>query len=108
MATKEVDALLSKEYITVKLDIDRGVGAEAIEKRYVEKEQGVPWFAFLSAAGTMIVNSTGPKGNVGEPNSADEVAYFKTMLQKARKHLTDADIDTLISSLNAFNKAGGK
>jgi hypothetical protein len=108
MATKDVASLMAKEFVTVKLDFDRAIGAKGIEKRYIDKEQGLPWFAFVAPDGTAIVNSTGPKGNIGHPSSAEEVEYFKTMLKKAQKHLTDADIDTLIASLNAFNKPAGK
>ena len=108
MATKDVSLLLAKEFVTVKLDFDRGIGAKDVEKRYIDKEQGLPWFAFVAPDGTAIVHSTGPKGNIGHPNSADEVEYFKTMLQKARKHLTADDIDALITSLQAFNKAAGR
>ncbi len=98
---------MAKEFVTVKLDFDRGTGAKDIEKRYIDKEQGLPWFAFLEPDGKAIIHSTGPKGNIGHPNAPDEVEYFKTMLQKAKKHLTDADIDFLITSLKAFNKAAG-
>jgi hypothetical protein len=108
MASKDVAPLMAKEFVTVKLDFDRAIGAKDIEKRYIDKEQGLPWFAFVALDGTAIVHSTGPKGNIGHPSSAEEVDYFKTMLKKAQKHLTDADIDTLIASLNAFNKPAGK
>ncbi len=105
MATKDVALLLAKEFVTVKLDYDRGIGAKDIEKRYIEKEQGLPWFAFVAPDGKAIVNSTALKGNIGHPMAPDEVEHFKTMLQTAKKHLTEADIDTLITSLVAFNKA---
>jgi hypothetical protein len=106
MATKDVALLMEKEFVTVKLDFDRGIGAKDIEKRYIDKAQGLPWFAFVAPDGTAIVHSTRPKlGNIGHPNAPDEVEYFKTMLQTAKKHLTDADIDVLITSLVAFNKA---
>lgn len=109
MATKDVAPLLAKEFVTVKLDYDRGIGAKDIEKRYIQEQQGLPWILFVTPDGTAIVNGTRPKGgNIGHPSAADEVEYFKTMLQKAQKHLSDADIDTLIASLNAFNKAAGK
>src|SRR5512144_2540513 len=104
MAGKYVSSLMEKEFVTVKLDYDRGIGAKDIEQRFIDKEQGLPWFAFVAPDGKAIVHSTRLKGgNIGHPNAPDEVEYFKTMLQKARKHLTDADIDALIASLVAFN-----
>ena|ERR1035441_9373999 len=114
MATKDVAPLINKEFVVAQLDFDRGVGAKDVEKLYIDKEQGLPWIVFLAPDGKAIINSTRPAtdpkpGNIGHPNSADEVEYFKVMLQKAQKHLTDADITHLIDSLVAFNKvANGK
>jgi hypothetical protein len=109
MALENVDTLLKKEFVIVKLDFDRGIGAKDIEKRYIDKEQGLPWFAFLDGDGKALVTSTAPKiGNLGHPNQPVEVAYFRFMLQAVKKHLSDADIDTLIASLVAANKAPAK
>ena len=108
MALPNVDTLLKKEFVIVKLDFDRGIGAKDIEKRYIDKEQGLPWFAFLDGDGKALVTSTGPKGNTGHPNSPDEVAYFKAMLRTVKRHLSDVDIDALIASLDAANKAAAK
>jgi hypothetical protein len=108
MASKDVAQLLEKEFVTVKLDFDRAKGAKDIELRYVDKTQGLPWFAFLDGDGDAIITSTGPKGNVGHPTQPEEVEYFQVMLQKAKHHLTDAEITYLIDSLNAFNKPANK
>jgi hypothetical protein len=107
MATKEVEPLIAKEFVTVKLDFDRGIGAKDIELRFIDRSQGLPWFAFLDAEGKCLIHSTGPKGNIGHPAEPHEVDYFKTMLQTVKKHLTDDDINSLIQSLVAFNKAAG-
>jgi hypothetical protein len=105
MATKDVASLLTKEFVIVRLDFDRAKGAKEIELRYVEKEQGLPWFAFLDGDGKAIATSLGPKGNIGHPNQPEEVEHFQGMLQKAKRHLTDAEIATLITSLKEFNTA---
>ena len=106
MATKDVAALLAKEFVIVKLDIERGIGAKEIERRFISKEPGLPWFAFLDGGGKCLIHSTRPDGgNIGHPFKPDEVAYFKTMLQTVKKHLTESDINFLIQSLEAFNKA---
>jgi len=108
MASKDVAPLLAKEFVTVKLDFDRAKGAKDIERRYIDKEQGLPWFAFLDGDGKAIITSTGPKGNVGHPFQPEEVEHFQVMLQTAKRHLTDAEIETLINSIKAFNKAENK
>ena len=108
MALPNVAPVLAKEFVIVKLDFDRGLGAKDIEKRYIEKEQGLPWFVFVDGDGKAIISSTPAGGsNVGHPAQPNEVAHFKTMLQTAKRHLNDAEVDELVASLVAANKAGG-
>jgi hypothetical protein len=104
MALPNVAPLLKKEFVTVKLDYDRGIGAKDLVKTYCNGEGGLPSFAFVDGDGKLLINSIGPKGNVGHPYQPDEVVYFKVMLEKVKKHLTDADIASLITTLEAENK----
>lgn len=104
MALEDVGPVLAKEYVTVKIDYDRAKGARDMVKRYAGKEQGLPWFMFLDADGRAIATSIGAKGNVGMPWQPDEVAHFKTMLEAAKKHLSTAQIDALIASIQDFRK----
>jgi hypothetical protein len=105
MASKDVAPLLAKEFDTLRIDFDRAKGAKEIQRRYIDKEQGLPWFAFLDAGGKALIHSTGPKGNTGFPAEPDEIAHFKTMLETVKRHLTDADVAFLVTSLEA---ASGK
>jgi hypothetical protein len=104
MALHDVAPVLAREFVTLKLDFDRSRGAKEIALRYAGKDEGLPWFAFIDANGQAIVSSTGPKGNVGAPWAPHEIDHFKTMLLKAKKQLTDAQIDALIASLQEFRK----
>jgi hypothetical protein len=104
MASKDVRPILEKEFVTLKLDFDRAKGAKDIEKRYIDKEQGLPWFAFLDGDGKALVHSTGPKGNTGFPAQPEEIAHFKTMLQTVKRHLTDEQIAMLVTSLEEANR----
>ena len=65
MALPDVAPVLEKEFVILKLDFDRATGAKDIEKRYIDKEQGLPWFVFVDGDGKGVINSTGPRGNVG-------------------------------------------
>ena len=106
MASPNVAPLMAKEFVAVKLDVDRGKGAKEIERRFTDQEQGLPWFAFVDpATGRAITTSTGPKGNVGFPWEPHETAHFKTMLETSKHHLTDDDIAILMKSLEDFRKA---
>ena len=104
MASKDVAPLIAREFVPVKLDFDRSPAAKEIEKRFTSQEQGLPWFAFVDGDGRAVVTSTGPKGNVGFPWEPHEVEHFKTMLETSKRHLTDADVATLVKSLEDFRK----
>jgi hypothetical protein len=104
MASKDVAPLLAREFVFAKLDYDRAKGAKDIEKRYIDQEQGLPWFAFLDGDGKALIHSTGPKGNTGFPAQPEEIAHFKTMLQTVKKRLTDEEIAFLVTSLEEAGK----
>src|SRR5437016_4529036 len=99
MALENVAPVLAKEFIPLKLDYDRGIGAQDIERRYTSKSEGLPWFAFVDGDGHAVITSSTGRGNVGCPWEPDEIVFFKTMLTTVKRHLTDADIDGLIASL---------
>lgn len=104
MASKDVAPLFAREFVVVKLDFDRAPHAQDLAKRYQPAAQGLPWMVIVDADGKAVVDSTGPEGNVGFPAKASEYAHFKTMLEKAKRHLTDGDIASLMASLEAANK----
>ena len=107
MALPNVAPILAKEFVPVMLDYDRGIGAKDIQRRYTPREQGLPWFVFLNGEGEAIITSSAKPdgtGNVGCPWEPEEIAWFKTMLSKAPKHLSAAEIDGLIASLQEFRR----
>lgn len=61
---------------------------------------GIPWFSILSPARlAMVAHATGPGGNVGFPVQDEEIAHFALCLNKARKHMSDADVDHIVEAL---------
>jgi len=50
--------------------------------------------AFLDADGNVVSDLTGPKGNVGFPQTPEEIDLFESVLKKS-KHLEGKDILTL-------------
>lgn len=100
MAHPEIARLLAKDFIDVKIDIDRTIGGKDLLAAHRKSEGGgIPWFVFLDADGKEIVNSNAEAGNVGFPVKPEEIAHFKAMLLKARRNLTEADVDALAASL---------
>jgi len=104
MASPNVAPVLAKEFVGLKLEADRMIGGKEILKRYQIQEGGIPWFVFLDGDGKAVETSDGPKGNVGFPAQPHEIAHFRTMLERAKRKLSDADINALVLSLEEANK----
>ena len=101
-----MSALLRKDYVLLSLDSGKHrKGAEVIAKlRAGHGDGGIPWMVMLDAEGKAIVTSDGPKGNVGCPVQPDEIAWFRTMLERSKKRLTTAELDTIEQANHAFAK----
>jgi hypothetical protein len=100
MALEDVAPLLEKDFALLKIDQDRTRGGkEMLERFRGGAGGGIPWFVFLHGDGTPIVDSTGPKGNVGCPYQDEEIAWFGEMLEKARVWITPEEIDLLKRTL---------
>ena len=105
MARPEIAALLQKDFVDCKIDNDRMAGGKTLYEAELRadgvKPSGIPWFVLLDEDGKHLAASNDDKGGtVGFPFQPDEVAVFKAMLDKARVHLTDADVQVLVDSLN--------
>lgn len=100
MIQPEVAAALSKDFVDLSIDLDRFQHATNLLARYnVQRGGGTPWFALLDADGKVLADSSAPGGNIGFPQSADELAWLQSMLKKAAVKLTEADIKSLIAGM---------
>lgn len=110
MAREDIAPVLERDFVDVKIDLDRMEGSKSVLARYNTKgATGIPWFALLSPSGEAIVTSDGPKGNVGCPYEDHEIAWFLEMLRKAARTLTAAEIERLGATLAEARtkKSGG-
>jgi hypothetical protein len=99
---REDAALFHKDFVKVKIDIDRMTGGKDVQAQYPKsKGQGIPWFVLLDGDGKELGDSMGPKGNIGCPNSEDEIDAFLEILKKASATLTGDDFKALRDSLMA-------
>lgn len=109
MAQPEIATLLAKDFVDVKIDLDRMTGGKAVYAAELAaagcKETGIPWFVFSDADGKQLANSDGPEGSIGFPSSRDEIALFAKMLEKCKRNLTGAEVQALIASLDAIRTA---
>jgi hypothetical protein len=92
-----VHARLDRDYVLLSIDSGKHDGAAAIAKalRAKHKGNGIPWMTILDAGGNELVTSDGPKGNVGCPAAPDEIAWFRTMLERTCRTLEPADLDVI-------------
>lgn len=104
MARPEIAAILDKNFVDVKVDTDRMTGGKAELAKFCKKEGGIPWFVFLTAEGATLATSDGPKGNVGFPAEAGEIAHFGEMLTKACPKMSEGDRKVLLDSLKPREK----
>jgi len=99
---REDAAALHKEYVTVKIDIDRMIGGKEVLAAYPKSDkQGIPWFVFLDPDGKELADSMGPSGNIGCPNQDEEIDAFLAILKKIAVALKDDDLAALRKSLFA-------
>ncbi len=95
-------APLLKEFAPVKIDTDRMTGGKDVLAAYPRaKSQGIPWFVFLEPDGRELADSNGPKGNIGCPNTDEEIDTFLATLKKIAAKLTEDDLAALRKSLVA-------
>ena len=99
----EIATLFAKDYVDVKVDQDRMIGAKEVEAQYdMPSNSGIPWFVIVDpATGKALANSTAADGNIGYPAKEEEIAHFMGMLSKTHKNLSSVDLDKIQASLTA-------
>ncbi len=98
----EVSSRFGKDFVSVKIDIDRMTGGKDVFVRYNKSSarSGIPWFALVDAStGDATASSDGPSGNIGFPATDDEIAHFVTIVKAAARKMSDSDIEALKQSL---------
>lgn len=93
-------AVMHRQFVDVKVDIDRMNGGPELLEKYREQSGGIPWFAVIDPkSGDVVIDSTGPEGNVGFPSTDNEIAYFGEILEKCGDRFSEQEISLLKESL---------
>jgi uncharacterized protein YyaL (SSP411 family) len=105
LARDEIAPVVGRDYLDVKIDIDRMTGGKDVMAKYrPEKSGGIPWFAILSPGGEVLATSDGPKGNIGYPAQPEEIQHFLAMIRKTSRKIEPAQIDKIESVLQEAAK----
>src|SRR6185369_9258412 len=92
MARAEVEAILAKDFVDVKIDQDRMTGAAGVIEKLRTTKGGIPWFCILDESGAILCTSDGVKGTIGFPAEPGEIDHFVGMMNKTRKNMSAADV----------------
>ena len=104
----EIDSVMSKAFVDLKVDTDRMLHGEELFKEYCPNQGGIPWFVFIDPeTKKVIATSDGPKGNVGFPFDDFEIEHYCDMLTKCDGKFTTEQIAAIKQSLND-NRAATK
>lgn len=106
METEEIAAILSREFVDVKVDVDRTLGGKELQARLRgDGEPGIPWYAILDASGAVLARGDLPEGGpIGFPAEISEIQAFGAMLAKGSVRLSPEDLKALERSLTAIRE----
>jgi thiol-disulfide isomerase/thioredoxin len=103
LAKQSVSSILDKDFVFVKIDIDRMQNGKEVEKRFRnDKGGGIPWIAFLDGEGQALATSDAPDGNIGCPWEPKEIDWFMGMLKQVRKNVSPDELETLDETWRGF------
>jgi beta-lactamase regulating signal transducer with metallopeptidase domain len=92
--------MLEKEFVLLKIDDVRDKnGVEVARVITGDKPYGVPFFAFYDADQNMLIDSSGPTGNIGSISGYEGKRHFRKMLQKVKQTLSDEEIERIVGSV---------
>ena len=106
MADAAVTKIFAKDFVSVKIDIDRTLQGKLVQERLTKgKGGGIPWFAVLDSQGKTIADSYRMNGkNIGYPFTDQEIEAFTTMIKEVSKNIDAKDIGKLAKGLKARGK----
>jgi thioredoxin-related protein len=100
LARAEVAAIVARDYVDVKVDVDRMKNGKDVMDRYTHgKQGGIPWFVIVDSAGKPLATSDGPRGNIGYPGEPEEIDHYLGMLKTTARRIEPAQLDTLRKTL---------
>ena len=103
LARPEIAAILDRDFVVLKIDVDRMTRGKDVMKRFRPDDTGgIPWFAFLDSKGEKLATSDILNGqNVGYPFEPKEIDAFMSTLEGQVRRIEPGQLARLRSSLEA-------
>jgi thioredoxin-related protein len=100
LARPEISAILDRDFVMLKIDIDRMKSGKDVLTRYRPQESGIPWFVILDAKGEKLAKSeTADGSNIGYPVEPKEIETFMAMITATGRRLEPEQIAQIRKSL---------
>ena len=92
---------LERDYVLLKIDDVRDEHGLEIAKLIVSNSIhfSIPFHAIFDAQEKFLIDSEGPTGNIGHPSGFEGQSHLKKMLTETKTHLTQSEIDEIVSTL---------
>jgi thiol-disulfide isomerase/thioredoxin len=99
LARPEIGAIMARDFVVQKIDIDRMTSGKDILKTYrADESGGIPWFVVLDAKGEKLSTSDllpGPVKNIGYPAEPKEIDAFMGVIEKQSRRIPSDQIAQL-------------
>ena len=100
LAQPEIASILDRDFLIVKIDIDRMThGKELMAQVRTKADGGIPWFAVLDSKGKALGTSHGPQGNIGFPFKPEEIDHFMVVIAGQSRRIEAGQQEQLRQSL---------
>jgi thiol-disulfide isomerase/thioredoxin len=101
LARPEISAILARDFVVLKVDVDRMTSGKDVMKKYRPEESGgIPWFTVLDAKGEKLATSDLLQGqNIGYPAEPKEINAFMSMIEGQARRIEPGQIAELRKEL---------
>jgi thioredoxin-related protein len=85
LARPEISAILARDFVVLKIDVDRMSSGKDVMKKYRPDDSGgIPWFTVIDAKGEKLATSDLLEGrikNIGYPATPQEINAFMSLIE---------------------------
>ncbi len=100
LVREDIAPIFSKDFVSLKIDVDEMQGGRKLMNRYDNGYGGVPLLVILRPDGTVLIDSFAPNGrNIGSPYTDWEIDHWNTMMRTAAKRITQDEINYMAQTL---------